>query len=295
MSLRIVLQSVLNNPGNSGQLGRKLCAAVGWQIVKRLSPRPRILTLANGTRFWAYPDCVVSSALHYSDWPEYHELQFCRRLVRPGQVVFDVGANVGHLSLLLADIIGPEQVVAFEPTPVTFRRLVENFRLNNWPISNLCHVAVGRTCGRIEMPDLAHPVTTNSPLVAAGAVRKVEVPLVSLNSLVSEYRGRDVGLLKVDVEGFEPEVFAGADEFLRVVAPRLVMFESLGGHPDPAVEQTLTAAGYRLFQLDAKGLPVLGGLRAQNLFAARPDVFGSLLGSGPSDGSTSSGPLGGTR
>lgn len=258
MSFRIVLQSVLNNPGNSGQRGRKLCAAVGWQIIKRLSPRPRVLTLVNGVRFWAYPDCVVSSALHYSDWPEYHELQFLRRLLQPGQLVFDVGANVGHLSLLLADITGPEQVVAFEPTPVTFHRLVENFRLNGWGISQLCHAAVGRTCGRIELPDLAHPVTTNSPLGAATASRKVEVALVSLNSLVPEYRGQEVGLLKVDVEGFEPEVFAGADEFLRAIAPRLIMFESLGGHPDPAVEQTLTTAGYRLFQLDAKGQPVLG-------------------------------------
>lgn len=275
MSVRIILRSILDNPGNAGRCGRKLAAAVWWQLRKRVSSQPRVLTLANGARFWAYPDCVVSSALHYSDWPEYHELHFCRRFLRRGQLVFDVGANVGHLSLLLADVIGPENVVAFEPTPVTFRRLVQNFELNQWPNAKLCHAAVGRTCGHIAIPDLAHPVTTNSPLAAAAS--KVQVPLVSLNSLIPEYRGREVGLPKVDVEGFEPEVFGGADEFLREITPRLVMFESLTGQPDPVVQKTLTGAGYRLFQLDDAGRALQGDLSAQNLFAARPDVFASLF------------------
>ncbi|NBV22693.1 MAG: FkbM family methyltransferase [Proteobacteria bacterium] len=277
MSLRIILGSITSNPGNSGQLGRKLAAAVCWQIRKRVSARPQLLRLANGARFWAHPDCVVSSALHYSDWPEYHELMFCRQHLQPGQIIFDVGANVGHFSLLLADRVGSKQVVAFEPTPVAFQRLRENFAVNQWTDAKLVQAAVGRQCGRIKVPDLARPDTTNSPANATSADRTVEVPLVSLDSLAGEYRGRQVGLLKVDVEGFEPEVFGGGGQFIQQVAPQLVMFESLGGQPDSGVAAVLEGAGYRLFQLNEAGRPQTGDLDAQNLFAAKPEVLSAWM------------------
>src|SRR5213083_1969333 len=106
MSIRIIGRSVWNNPGNRDKRVGKLFAALHWQIYKRVIKRPKIITLANGARFRAYPDCVISSALHYADWPEYEELHFCRRHLRRGDVVIDVGANVGHFSLLLADICG---------------------------------------------------------------------------------------------------------------------------------------------------------------------------------------------
>ena len=132
MSLRIVLNSVWNNPGNDGVRLRKSVAAVAWQIWKRTVRSPRVIKLRNGILFNAHPDCVVSSSLVYADWPEYHELQFVRSQLRPGEYVVDVGANIGHVSLLLADIVGVERLVAFEPTPVSFRRLQENWKLNGW-------------------------------------------------------------------------------------------------------------------------------------------------------------------
>lgn len=271
MSVRLVLRSVWANPGNRGRRARFLAAAVGWQLYKRLRGRPRAITLANGARFLAHADCVISSALHYSEWPEYHELQFCRRQLQPGQWLFDVGANVGHFSLLLGDRVGSGNVMAFEPTPVTYRRLVENFELNGWPTTGLRHAAVGRECGHVEMPDLAQPVTTNSPHAAAAAGRTARVELVSLDSLAGPFRTREVGVLKVDVEGFEPEVFGGAGRFLREVRPRLVMFESLGGRPEAAVEGPLREAGYILFQLDDEGRPTRDGLTGQNLFACQAE------------------------
>jgi protein-L-isoaspartate O-methyltransferase len=117
MSFKPITQSVWDNPGNRGKRIRKSLAAVGWQLQKRLLGTPRLLTLPNGVRFKAYPDCVVSSALVYSDWPEYHEMMFARSILRPGDVVLDVDANVGHIALLLADVVGPEKVFASSLRP----------------------------------------------------------------------------------------------------------------------------------------------------------------------------------
>ena len=73
MSFRIIAQSVFNNPGNRDRKLRKALAACWWQIRKRVTSNPQTMILANGVRFQAYPHCVVSSALHYADWPEYYE------------------------------------------------------------------------------------------------------------------------------------------------------------------------------------------------------------------------------
>jgi len=236
-------------------------------VRKRVARTAKVIQLANGMRFKAYPDCVVSSALVYSEWPEYWELRFVRQLLQPGEAIIDVGANVGHISLLLADIAGPENIFAFEPTPISFRRLVENWTLNGWDTTRLFPCAVGGANGSARMPDTARPETTNSISAASVAARSVEVRLASLDSLRHHWSGRRVGLLKVDVEGSEREVFAGAGALLREDRPRLVLFESLGGAVEEETAALLAGARYAVFQLDDAGRPSFGRCDAQNLFA----------------------------
>jgi FkbM family methyltransferase len=268
VSFRIIGRSIWNNLGNRNKRFVKLIAALRWQIYKRAVRRPEIITLANGVRFCAYPDCVISSALHYADWPEFHELQFCRRHLGKGKTVIDVGANVGHFSLLMSDVVGPDNIVCFEPTTVTWRRLAENFELNRWPTTRLHHAAVGRNGGMIEFPDTSKPLTTNSAAWGAStALRKTPVRLVSLDSMISEFHVGEVGLLKVDVEGYEQEVFLGAQRLLQDIRPSLIMFESLGGNIDDILQKIFSEADYLLFKLDTAGRLLTSPLDAQNLFA----------------------------
>jgi hypothetical protein len=111
VNLKIVFEAIWKNPANRDQKVARVLRAVSWQIDKRLCGRPRLITLPNGVRMWAHPDCVVSSSLIYADWPEYFEFQFIRRQLRTGDYVIDVGANVGHVLLLLADIVGPDKLI----------------------------------------------------------------------------------------------------------------------------------------------------------------------------------------
>lgn len=267
MSIRQVTRSVWRNPGNRGKRLRKTLAAIFWQLDKRLAHTPRPMILANGMKFRAYPDCVVSSALIYADWPEFHELHFVRQYLRPGELVIDVGANVGHVSLLLADLVGPENVYAFEPTPVSYARLVDNWQLNGWPTTGLRHAAVGAASGVVRVADTERPVTTNGIASASALVGTIEVPLVSLDDFRAELFGRTIGFLKIDVEGYEREVFRGCRRLLAENRPRLVMFESLQGDVDADIATVLTEADYAHFELDAEGRPDFGHPTAQNQFA----------------------------
>jgi FkbM family methyltransferase len=276
MSVRLIFRSVWHNPGNHGHRLARLVRAAQWQLEKRLAHRTKTLRLSNGILFQAHPDCVISSALIYAEWPEFLELQFLRRLLRHGDAVVDVGANVGHISLLLGDIVGAENIFAFEPTPVSYRRLVENWKLNGWKTNQLFQSAVGRRMSRVLVQDTERPETKNSVLRGASADHCVEVPLVTLNASRAHWKGRHIGLLKVDVEGYEPEVFAGATELLREDRPRVLMFESLSGKVESEVAQVLSHVQYEVFQLDESGRPVFGRHDAQNLFAVPEELRDSL-------------------
>jgi len=255
-----------------------MVTAFWWQLQKRTIRAPRNLQLPNGVNFRAYPDCVVSSGLIYADYPEYYELSFLRRQLRPGQVLIDVGANVGHISLLLADVIGPPQIFAFEPTPISFARLVENWKLNNWETDNLFQNAIGSKACEVDIPNVVSPITTNSPLLKSESGRSVQVAMVTLDSKRALWRDRTIGLLKIDVEGYELEAFRGARDLLERDRPRFVMFESLGGTLDPEIGAILDYSGYKVFQLSATGQPDFTQTYAQDLFAVRTDEQAALAG-----------------
>lgn len=274
------VRSIWCNPGNEGRYLRKTFAALLWQIRKRTYKTTKILILRSGVVFKAYPDCVVSSALVYASWPEYHELTFLRRHLRAGEILIDVGANVGHISLLLSDIVGPSAIFAFEPTPISFARLSENWQLNGWPIENLKQIAVGARSGTVFVADVDRPVTTNIISDNPGQVPSVEIPLLPLDALRHLWRGRRIGLLKIDVEGYEPHVFRGARELLRTDRPRFVMFESLSGTIDHKVADLLAAAEYSVFQLSQDGYADFAGQSAQNLFGI-PEECRDQLNVGP--------------
>jgi FkbM family methyltransferase len=278
MSVRLIAHSIWDNPGNRGKRLRKTLSAVAWQFKKRTTGSIRGLLLPNGMRFNAYPDCVVSSSLIYSDWPEYRELMFIRRALRQGDAVIDVGANVGHISLLLSDVVGGQKVFAFEPVPGTYRRLKENWQLNGLPPENIFAVAVGESRGMVFIENDQHPTTTLSVSNVPSGDGAVEVPLVRLDDYRHCWQGSAVGFLKVDVEGYETEVFLGGDLLLREDRPRLIMFESLSGRLDARLAAIMASHAYTVFQLDEDGGPDFLHYSAQNLFAMPQEVLAEGMG-----------------
>jgi FkbM family methyltransferase len=279
MSIKLITKSIWNNPGNRGKRLQKTFQAVAWQLQKRTLRAPRLLKLQNGSRFKAYPDCVISSALIYADWPEYEELTFLRRHLKQDDCVVDIGANVGHISMLLVDLVGPRNVWAIEPTPVTYQRLLENWKLNGWPATGLIHAAIGAKQGTIFASDARVPCTTARVSALPSSDNTVEVPMMRLDDLRFLWSERRVGLLKIDVEGCEVDVFRGATQFLRVERPLFIMFESLTGRLDEEIESILSAAEYDVFQLGEDGNPDFKSASAQNLFAIPRERHSSLLGS----------------
>jgi FkbM family methyltransferase len=177
------------------------------------------------------------------------------RLIDPGDVVVDVGANIGYLTSLAAARAGAKgNVIAYEPHPRVFELLrsnVERWRAHVGSAHVEIHQsAVSDHAGTASLASgpLFHQnmgLATLQPATTADT----ELLPVAATRLDEALGDRPVGLIKVDVEGHEPEVLRGARPLLEAGLVRDLVFEDHDPYPDASTE-LLHDTGYRLFSLD---------------------------------------------
>jgi FkbM family methyltransferase len=169
------------------------------------------------------------------------------RLVEPGAVVYDIGANVGFFSLLAAVLTGDAgKVYAFEPLPRNIRYLRRHVQINHLDTIEVIEAAVSDHQGEAYF-DLG-PSSAMGRLAAGG---ELKVQLVSLDAMLAEGRLASPDVMKVDVEGAEFDALCGARHLLE--AHRPILF--LDTHDRKAHHFTVTLLnemGYRLEILDGK-------------------------------------------
>ncbi len=157
------------------------------------------------------------------------EYQAFRAAVRPGDVVLDVGANVGAYTLLFGQWVKPGgRVYAFEPAPDAFAGLVRHVELNGLTdVVTFVRAAAGERSGKVRI--VSDGIAgTNRVAFAADDAGGEEVRAVSLDDFCGR-EGITPALVKIDVEGWELEVLRGARETLRRGGDRLALFVEL--HP----------------------------------------------------------------
>ena len=140
-----------------------------------------------------------------------------------GGTVIDIGANLGEWAVPLAQAVGPAgQVFCCEPNPAVAAALEATLRVNGLDHAEVLRIAVSDIEGEGHLA--LHPGDTGqSRLAAAG----IPVTLRTLDALAAEHGLDRIDLVKVDVEGHEAAVLAGAMEVLRRHRPALI-FEA--GH-----------------------------------------------------------------
>jgi len=178
----------------------------------------------------------------------------CRRTVRLGDVVLDVGANIGVVTLLLARCVGPSGTVhAFEPNPRAGELLSRSASANGF-MNIKCHgIALGSRPGSFEL-NIPRDNAGQGSLIYhknRSECDTIEVPVLS--TIVGEQGITSIRLIKIDVEGFESEVLLGATEILHTVRPHLILFETNDTIDVPFFQrsavQILQKADYRFMAL----------------------------------------------
>jgi FkbM family methyltransferase len=132
------------------------------------------------------------------------DLELIEPHLRPGMVVFDVGANIGYLAMYLRRRIGDSgQLYCFEPEPTNFAELQANLHRNHLSNCHAIQLAVGAKEGTVTFtPGLNGFV---APEGAAG----IPVPVTPLDLFIEQRHLPRVDFVKIDVEGFEVDVLNG--------------------------------------------------------------------------------------
>lgn len=144
------------------------------------------------------------------------EARLLARLLRPGDVFVDGGANVGLFSLLGAVAVGPSgRVLACEPGPETMAHLRANAAENRFGTLDLHEVALADRpgCAAFTVFDIVSSGLASFAPAGAGG-RTVDVIVTTLDALTADLGGR-VAVVKLDLEGAEAKALRGAGDLIR--------------------------------------------------------------------------------
>lgn len=171
----------------------------------------------------------------YCGLHEFEDMALVLHFLRPSDFFVDIGANVGSYSVL-AGKVAEARGIAIEPVPDTFAKLERNLSINSLTKSVLAYqCALGRTKGMLRFTSDLDTTNRVAERDYGGSV--VEVPSNTLDELLA---GQPCHLWKIDVEGFEREVLAGATVSLRKPELDVVLLEA----NDAELERTMNDAGF---------------------------------------------------
>ena len=241
-----------------GQLFQRLRFALGARHATE------IVRLPWGLPLRSHPDETIGRAIATTGLYDLPVSETLWRLTDPGETAVDAGANVGHMTSILALRAGGHgQVWSFEPHPEIFAELQTNAA--SWPAAiglskiHLKQLALSDHTGTGWLTTEAHfaqnrgtaalaPPTASDAAVGESS-RKFSVPLSTLDEVLGE--NQTVGVLKIDVEGHELGVLQGARRLLEAGKIRDLVFEDHAAFPTPTTE-FLSARNYSLFRIEKK-------------------------------------------
>ncbi len=178
----------------------------------------------------------------YGEFSEL-ELKFIEQFLKPGQLILDIGANIGSHTLFFAQKFGNQcNVLAFEPQRLVFQNLCANLALNGLTNVHALNVALGETPGMIRVPALNFNTENNfGGLNIEGHEVGDNIPLITIDSLNLSR----CDFMKIDVEGMEESVLKGAKETIEKFKP-IIYLENDRPNKSQALITYITSLGYQL-------------------------------------------------
>jgi FkbM family methyltransferase len=215
----------------------------------RLVPRRAVVPILQGPlrgMKW-----IVGSGNH-GYWLGSYELEkraLFVKMVPPGGVVFDLGANVGYYTLLCSVLAGPGgRVYAFEPLPRNLDFLRRHLALNRIENATVIEAAVADRGGTVRFEEDAS--TSKGRIGAEGTL---EVRSVALDDLVARERLPRPDLFKIDIEGAEFLALQGARKILAEAHP-VIFLSTHSGKVHKECLVFLESLGYRVVPIDRREL-----------------------------------------
>lgn len=206
-----VLRFITSHPLTRESKLTTLARFFRWQMGSRILKATYLLPFVNQTRLFARTGVHSATGNYYVGLMSFEEMSFLLHFLRKNEIFVDVGANIGAFSVLASGVCQARSY-AFEPAKSSYEWMSMNFKINDLeklikPFN--CAVGSGRdkSIRFVEHDDSV----INHVLEVAEEADYVEVPALSLDEALD---GVSPTLIKIDVEGFETDVFQGAGKIL---------------------------------------------------------------------------------
>lgn len=238
--------------------------------------------------------------LGYGEWviKTDGELDLMQKLIRPGDTVFDVGANVGEWSLYALELNRSIQLYAFEPLPSIFTNLQQN--LSHYPNAQTVNLALSNQSGRTNFCyyDETFAFSGLSSFYEREVLKAdhqppkiIEVEQDTLTHFCLSYNIDKIDFLKIDAEGAEWIILQGAADLIKQNKITSIQFEYGGCYIDAKTKLEdifyfLSQNDYVVFRIIPNGIiqitkwsPHLENFVISNYVAIKKEAMSNLLGS----------------
>lgn len=197
-----------SHPLTKNNVSGALFRYIKFNIIQNLNSKPRIYNWINNLKFYAQKGDAGIVANIYFKLFDYEDSVFLLHHLKQNDLFVDVGANVGHYTMLAAGICGAE-VIAFEPIPSTFLKLKKNLELNN-----LTQKVTAYNIGIGEEDAILNFTKNNDVMNSVALEHETDVVKVHVKKIDDLLKDTIPTLLKIDVEGYEYFVLKGGSNIL---------------------------------------------------------------------------------
>ncbi len=184
------------------------------------------------------------------------ETQLVKREIKRGNVVLDLGANIGYYTLIFAKLVGEEgKVFAFEPDPTNFALLEKNIEMNGYKNVILVQKAVSNKDGKLKLYLSEYSMGDHAIFNLYEGCKFIEIEVIRLDDYFKNYEGK-IDFIKIDTEGAEEQAIQSMLNLLKKNKTVKILTEFFpiglkGSDIDPAEYlNTLLKLDFKLYHIN---------------------------------------------
>lgn len=209
--------------------------------------------ICDGLKLVAYPDRSSDHVVRSLFWLGSFDLWVCqtlKRIARQGSTALDIGANIGLMSLMMAQSVGDHgRVHSFEPAPDTFDHLTRNVAANSLSAIKTHSVALSDHRGTCRLVVSGDPNGMAHIGEVSKGDRSFDVPMTTFDEWAQSQQLEAVSVCRIDVDGHEPQVLAGMQQSLSACMIECIVFEDHASPTKSATQQILQDHGYEILRM----------------------------------------------
>lgn len=206
------------------------------------------------------------------------ELELLKREIKEGDVVVDIGANIGYYTLLASKNVGVHgRVYAFEPDPTNFSLLQKNVALNNCENVTLVNKAVAARSETLKLYLSEVNLGDHRAYASEEARESISIECTSIDDYFKD-KAENIDFIKIDIQGFECKALRGMQATLKKSKGTRLTAEfwpyglTRAGDSPEELFQLLQSADFELYEIDNQKNSIEPADTGRLLSTYRPDT-----------------------